>query len=64
MTPQITNWRKSTRSGAQANCVEIGTVAEVVGIRDSKDPSGPALAVEPAAWSRFLNEVHTGALDG
>ena len=41
MTPQITNWRKSTRSGNQANCVEVGSADAVVGVRDSKDREGP-----------------------
>ncbi|MEU8262966.1 DUF397 domain-containing protein [Micromonospora sp. NPDC048999] len=48
-------WRKSTRSGAQGNCVEVAdNLPGVVAVRDSKDPQGPALAFTPAAWSTFV----------
>ncbi|MBO4210342.1 DUF397 domain-containing protein, partial [Micromonospora echinofusca] len=38
-------WRKSTRSGGSGgNCVEVAdNLPGVVGVRDSKDPTGPAL---------------------
>ncbi|MGA8115713.1 MAG: DUF397 domain-containing protein [Actinocatenispora sp.] len=62
MTTTITNWRKSSRSGAQANCVEVGTTDTLVGVRDSKDQAGPALAVAPTAWSAFVAEIRTGDL--
>jgi hypothetical protein len=49
-------WRKSSRSGAnQAACVEVAdNVAGVVGVRDSKDPSGPVLTFTPEAWRAFV----------
>ncbi|WFE34942.1 DUF397 domain-containing protein [Micromonospora sp. WMMD975] len=48
-------WRKSTRSGAQGNCVEIAdNLPGVVAVRDSKDQQGPALTFTPEAWSAFL----------
>ncbi|MEU3455157.1 DUF397 domain-containing protein [Micromonospora sp. NPDC006766] len=48
-------WRKSTRSSAQGNCVEVAdNLPGVVAVRDSKDPQGPALAFTPAAWSAFV----------
>ena len=41
--PQRTvRWRKSTRSGDQGACVELGHVGAV---RDSKNPTGPTLTV-------------------
>jgi hypothetical protein len=60
MTPRITNWRKSSRSGSQANCVEVGSADAVVGVRDSKDREGPMLLVSLAAWASFVSVV-TGA---
>jgi hypothetical protein len=37
-------WRKSTRSSSQANCVELARpTPEIVKVRDSKNPTGPAL---------------------
>ncbi|WP_410811710.1 DUF397 domain-containing protein [Micromonospora sp. 067-2] len=52
-------WRKSTRSGGSGgDCVEVAdNVPGVVGVRDSKDAAGPALAFAPAAWSAFLAQV-------
>jgi hypothetical protein len=49
-------WRKSTRSsGNQGNCVEVAdNLPGVVGVRDSKDPHGPALTFEPRAWRSFV----------
>ncbi|WP_420713876.1 DUF397 domain-containing protein [Streptomyces sp. NRRL WC-3742] len=29
-------------------------------VRDSKDPSGPALAFTPAAWQSFVSAVRSG----
>ncbi|GAA3752163.1 hypothetical protein GCM10022225_40670 [Plantactinospora mayteni] len=52
-------WRKSTRSnGHSGNCVEVAdNLPEVVGVRDSKDPHGPALTFAPQAWRLFVRGV-------
>ncbi|SCF47380.1 protein of unknown function (DUF397) [Micromonospora matsumotoense] len=52
-------WRTSTRSGTNGgDCVEVAdNLAGIVGIRDSKDPTGPALTVAPTAWSAFVTDV-------
>ncbi|MGW5559141.1 DUF397 domain-containing protein [Micromonospora sp. NPDC003944] len=50
-------WRKSTRSGSGdgGNCVEVAdNLVGVVGVRDSKDPSGPALTFDPQTWKAFV----------
>jgi hypothetical protein len=54
-------WRKSSRSGAQGNCVEVAAnVLGVVAIRDSKDPDGPKLTFAPVEWDAFTAAVRNG----
>ncbi|WP_040858946.1 DUF397 domain-containing protein [Nocardia niigatensis] len=50
-------WFKSSRSADANECVEIafiGRGASIVGVRDSKDPAGPALVFTGQQWDRFL----------
>jgi Domain of unknown function (DUF397) len=54
-------WRKSSYSGAAQNCVEVArNLPGVVGVRDSKDPGGPALVVTAPAWRAFAATVNNG----
>lgn len=60
MRNQFTNWRKSTRSGNGGNdCVEVSLSADgtMVGVRDSKDRSGPVLVFSAAAWTACLRQL-------
>jgi len=54
-------WRKSIRSSASRDCVEVAFLdGELVGVRDSKNPGGPALVFTSHAWSAFT----AGLIDG
>lgn len=54
-------WFKSSRSSGQQNCVEVAFLSsDLVGVRDSKNPAGPALAVGAAAWDRFVANLAVG----
>lgn len=53
-------WSKSSRSNGNANCVEVAAAGGVVGMRDSKDPGGPVLAVTPGGWVAFLAAAKAG----
>jgi hypothetical protein len=57
-------WRTSSRSGG-GNCVEVAFDADLVHLRDSKDPSGPMLTVDRAAFRDFIAfVVENGASEG
>lgn len=53
----IVCWRKSTRSGSQSNCVEVGRSGDDVVVRDSKSSGGPWLCFSQHEWLAFLEAV-------
>ncbi|MFD8004343.1 DUF397 domain-containing protein [Streptomyces mirabilis] len=51
-------WFKSSYSTNEGGaCLEIATRPETVRIRDSKNLTGPTLAVTPTTWTAFLRTV-------
>lgn len=52
-------WRKSSYSnGGDANCLEVvDGIPNVVPVRDSKAPEGPALAFPGTAWQAFVQSL-------
>ena len=55
------NWRTSTYSGASGECVEVAELAEGGwAVRDSKNPTGPALILTPSEWTAFTADVRDG----
>lgn len=54
-------WFKSSSSSGQQDCVEVAFLdGGMVGVRDSKNPTGPALAFDSGAWGRFLGGLAAG----
>jgi len=53
-------WRRSSRSSDTANCVEVAVAGFAVGVRDSKDPDGPALVLPTTAWTHFVAAISSG----
>lgn len=57
-------WFKSSWSGGGNDCVEVAHLnGGLVGVRDSKNPDGPALVVSPRAWDAFMGSVVDGEFD-
>lgn len=52
-----TGWFKSSYSQHGGDCVEVAHLADAVGVRDSKNPAGPALEFAPEAWDSFIQAV-------
>ncbi|MGV9635231.1 DUF397 domain-containing protein [Nocardia rhamnosiphila] len=56
-----TQWFKRSRSGGNRDCVEATQLThDRVGVRDSKNPTGPALVFTPIEWDAFLKAAKTG----
>ena len=53
MSPDLNGvrWRKSSySSGQNGNCVEVAHLGQLGAIRDSKNPTGPAIVVDLASF--------------
>ncbi|MBT2409100.1 DUF397 domain-containing protein [Streptomyces sp. ISL-12] len=57
-TPDLSGakWRSSSYSGGNNECVEVADdVPALIPVRDSKRPTGPALAFSVGAWAAFVD---------
>ncbi len=52
--PTFARWLKSSYSGDNGNCVEVGATPAVTGVRDSKNADGPVLTFPTSRWAAFL----------
>ena len=52
-------WRKASYSANNGGaCVEVArNLPGTVAVRDSKDPHGPVLIIEPEGWRDFIADV-------
>ncbi|MBO2464203.1 DUF397 domain-containing protein [Actinomadura violacea] len=61
----MTQWRKASRSATSdnTNCVEVARLARNIGVRDSKDPAGPKVALPRAGFRVLVDAVKRGEHD-
>lgn len=57
------SWRKSSFSGYNTNCVEIGLSGGAVGVRDTNNRQGGILNFTTAEWDAFIGGVRNGEFD-
>jgi len=54
-------WFKTIHSSAAKDCVEVAFLpSDSVGVRDSKNPDGPALVFGDSAWNAFTTALADG----
>ncbi|MER7211040.1 DUF397 domain-containing protein [Streptosporangium sp. NPDC000239] len=57
-------FHKSSLSGANGQCVEVATnLPGLVAVRDSKNPSGPALTFSASEWNAFIGDIKLETFD-
>lgn len=56
-------WRKSSYSGSANDdvCVELGQLAQGVGVRDSKDPAGGHLSLTTDQFAGLVEQIKRGS---
>ena len=58
------SWRKSKRSGAMGNCVEVATLPTgEIAVRNSRFPDGPALVYTRPEIAAFVAGAKDGEFD-
>ncbi|MFG2676731.1 DUF397 domain-containing protein [Streptomyces sp. NPDC048445] len=50
-------WRKSSYSGQGGDCIEVAGLTARTAVRDSKNPTGPALVLSDHAWAAFVEDA-------
>jgi hypothetical protein len=63
VTGETPQWIKATRSGDDADCVEMRRDGDVIAVRDSKDKAGPVLRYTPAEFAAWLDGAKKGEFD-
>lgn len=56
-------WRKSSRSATESNCVEVAAAEGRVAMRDSKNPTGSILILGVREWTTFLTDLKADTLN-
>ncbi|MER7016035.1 DUF397 domain-containing protein [Saccharopolyspora sp. NPDC000359] len=64
VTEQPKSWRKSSRSGQNTACVEVGVLADGAAVRDTKDRAGGYFVADRGQWVAFIGAVKAGRFDG
>jgi hypothetical protein len=57
-------WFKSSYSTQTGDCIEVAFLpSDTIGVRDSTNPSGPALSFTTSEWDAFTTAIRSTILD-
>ena len=56
-------WKTSTRSSSEGQCVEVAITLEGVAVRDTKDRSRAPHIYTHTEWAAFIGGVKNGEFD-
>ncbi|MDI2028628.1 DUF397 domain-containing protein [Saccharopolyspora sp. TS4A08] len=56
-------WRKSSHSGHQVSCVEVGAVDSGAAVRDSKNVGAGYFTASSRQWRLFIDAVKSDRFD-
>ncbi|GAB2731725.1 hypothetical protein GCM10027174_00010 [Salinifilum aidingensis] len=59
----ITDWRTSTRTQGQGQCVEVGFGSDRIGVRDSKNRAAGHVTCTQRQWQLFTEQIKRGGFD-
>jgi hypothetical protein len=54
----MTEWRKSSFSGGNTDCVEVASMPDHTAVRDSKNTTVPALVFPVVEWRVFVDSLN------
>lgn len=63
MNTDSVDWRKSSLSADQDNCIEVALFDNSILVRDSKDTTGPILTFTREEWDAFVEGAKNGEFD-
>ncbi len=64
MRTEPVGWRKSSWSGQQTVCVEVGRAADGAAVRDSKDRAAGYFVGSRSQWQAFLDALKADRFAG
>lgn len=60
---RFTDWVTSSRTAGSGQCVQIAKIPGWIAVRDSKDPTGPAIVIPAATGHAWIKGIKDGGGD-